>query len=31
MIAFFLGVILGAVFGLAAAFLMELHGMDEWP
>lgn len=31
MIAFFLGVILGVVFGLAAAFLMALHGMDQWP
>ena len=31
MIAFFLGVLLGIVLGLAAAFLMELHGMDEWP
>ena len=31
MIAFFLGVLLGIVLGLAAAFLMELHGMDRWP
>lgn len=31
MIAFLLGVLLGIVFGLASAFLMGLHDMDQWP
>ena len=31
MIAFFLGVILGVVFGRAAAFLRALYGLDQGP
>ena len=31
MIAFFLGVILGIVLGLAAALLLVMHELGEWP
>ena len=31
MIAFFLGVLLGIVLGIAAAFLLAMHGLDQWP
>ena len=31
MIAFVLGVLLGIVLGIAAAFLLALYGLDQWP
>ena len=31
MIAFVLGVLLGIVMGIAAAFLLALYGLDQWP
>ena len=31
MIAFFLGVILGVALGIAAAFMLALYGLNQWP
>ena len=31
MITFFIGLLLGVVLGIAAAFMLALHGLDQWP
>ena len=31
MIAFLCGLLLGVALGIVAAFMLALHGLDQWP